>query len=95
MPIQTVEPGDTVWWHPDVVHGVGAEHCGDEYANVIYIASSPRCRKNETYARRQAEAFLSGRSAPDFAPEDHEIDFRGRATIEDLTPLGRAQMALG
>ena len=95
VPIQTVEPGDTVWWHPDVVHAVGAEHRGSEYANVIYIASSPRCRKNETYARRQAEAFLSGRSAPDFAPEDHEVDFEGRATLEDLTELGRAQMALG
>ena len=28
VPIQTVEPGDTVWWHPDVVHAVGAEHRG-------------------------------------------------------------------
>jgi len=94
VPIQTVEPGDTVWWHPDVVHAVGNEHRGDEYANVIYIAASPRCRKNETYARRQADCFLSGRSAPDFAAEDHEVDFEGRATLEDLTPLGRVQMGL-
>ena len=92
--IPTVEPGDTVWWHPDVVHAVGDEHRGDEYANVIYISASPACQKNESYARRQAEAFLAGRSAPDFAAEDHEVDFEGRATIDDLTPLGRAQMAL-
>lgn len=94
VPIQTVEPGDTVWWHPDVVHAVGSEHRGDEYANVIYIGASPACRKNETYARRQAESFLAGRSAPDFAPEDHEVDFVGRATVDDLTALGRRQMAL-
>jgi len=94
VPIQTVEPGDTVWWHPDTVHAVGNEHTGDDYANVIYIASSPRCRKNETYARRQAASFLAGRSAPDFAAEDYEITFSGRATVDDLTDLGRAQMAL-
>lgn len=94
VPIQTVEPGDTVWWHPDVVHAVGDEHAGDEYANVIYVGASPACAKNETYARRQAASFLDGRSPPDFAAEDHEVDFRGRATIADLTDLGRAQMAL-
>lgn len=94
VPIQTVEPGDTVWWHPDVVHAVGNEHTGDDYANVIYIGASPACTKNRAYALRQAESFLSGRSAPDFAAEDYEVDFTGRATIDDLTELGRRQMAL-
>ena len=42
----------------------------------------------------QAQAFVQGRSAPDFAPEDYEVDFTGRATPDDLTPLGRAQMGL-
>lgn len=94
VPIPLVEPGDTVWWHPDVVHAVGGEHRGDEYANVIYVGASPACRKNLTYAVRQRESFLAGRSAPDFAPEDHEVDFVGRATEDDLTELGRRQMAL-
>ena len=94
VPIPLVEPGDTVWWHPDLVHAVGEEHAGDEYANVIYVGASPACTKNETYARRQAASFLDGRSPPDFAAEDHEVDFEGRATAEDLTALGRAQMAL-
>ena len=94
VPIPLVEPGDTVWWHPDVVHAVGAEHAGDEYANVIYVGASPACAKNETYARRQAASFLEGRSPPDFAAEDHEVDFVGRATVEDLTALGRRQMGL-
>lgn len=94
VPIQTVEPGDTVWWHPDVVHAVGSEHTGSEFANVIYIGASPACHKNEAYARRQAQAFLSGRSAPDFAAEDYEVSFQGRASIDDLTELGKQQMAL-
>jgi len=92
--IPTVEPGDTVWWHPDVIHAVGDEHAGDDYANVIYIGATPRCAKNAAYAAKQARAFLAGNSAPDFAPENYEIDFNGRATRDDLTDLGRAQMGL-
>lgn len=93
-PIQTVEPGDTVWWHPDVVHSVGSEHNGTEYASVIYVGASPACAKNKAYAQRQAGHFLNGRSAPDFAAEDYEVDFTGRATIDDLTESGKLQMAL-
>ena len=94
VPIQTVAPGDTVWWHPDVVHAVGNEHLGNNYASVIYIGASPSCAKNRAYAVQQATSFLSGKSAPDFAAEDYEIDFTGRATVDDLTELGRTQMAM-
>ena len=90
--IPDVEPGDTVWWHPDVIHSVANEHQGDHYANVIYVGASPVCAKNEAYARRQADAFYSGRSAPDFAAEDYEVNFEGRATVDDLTELGRRQL---
>jgi len=90
--IPEVEPGDTLWWHPDVIHAVEAEHNGSNYASVIYIGASPRCAKNEAYARRQAVHFLAGKSAPDFAAEDYEADFNGRAGIDDLTALGREQM---
>ena len=44
--------------------------------------------------QKQAQSFLGGLSAPDFAPENYEVDFKGRATLDDLTDLGRAQMAL-
>ncbi|ASJ73824.1 hypothetical protein IMCC3135_18725 [Granulosicoccus antarcticus IMCC3135] len=94
VPIQTVAPGDTVWWHPDVIHAVGSEHRGKDYANVIYIGASPVCGKNRAYALRQSASFISGRSAPDFAAEDYEVDFEGRATVADLTDLGRRQMGL-
>lgn len=92
--IPTVAPGDTVWWHPDVVHAVGQEHHGKDYANVIYIGASPVCNKNRAYALKQAEHFTKGFSAPDFAAENFEVNFAHRATIDDLTELGRRQMAL-
>jgi len=90
--IPEVMPGDTVFWHTDVCHAVGDEHAGSEYASVIYIGSAPDCPKNRAYLPKQRDAFLQGRSAPDFAPMDFEVDFKGRATSEDLTDLGRAQM---
>ncbi len=93
-PIPLVEPGDSVWWHCDVVHAVEDEHQGSGYSNVIYIGGAPWCAKNAAYLDRQKAAFLAGRSAPDFAAEDYEVDFAGRATAADLTDLGRKQMGL-
>jgi Gig2-like len=90
--IPEVRPGDTVWWHTDICHAVADEHTGPEYASVIYIGSAPDCPKNRAYLPKQRAAFLEGRSAPDFAPMDLEVDFRGRATETDLTDLGRQQM---
>ena len=90
--IPEVMPGDTVFWHTDICHAVADEHQGSEYASVIYIGSAPDCAKNRAYLPKQRDAFLEGRSAPDFAAMDFEIDFKGRATPADLTDLGRAQM---
>jgi hypothetical protein len=90
--IPEVQPGDTVWWHTDICHAVADEHAGKEYASVIYIGSAPDCAKNRAYLPKQKAAFLAGRSAPDFAAMDLEVDFKGRATEADLTPLGRQQM---
>ena len=90
--IPQMMPGDTVFWHTDICHAVGDEHAGREYASVIYIGSAPDCPKNRAYLPKQRRAFLEGRSAPDFAAMDFEVDFEGRATERDLTDLGRAQM---
>jgi hypothetical protein len=90
--IPEVQPGDTVWWHTDICHSVADEHAGKEFASVIYIGSAPDCAKNRAYLPKQKAAFLAGRSAPDFAAMDLEVDFKGRATEADLTPLGRQQM---
>jgi hypothetical protein len=92
--IPLMEPGDTVFWHSDVVHAVENEHTGSGYSNVMYISSTPGCAKNSTYLAKQAPTFLSGRTPPDFAPDDFEVDFKGRGTEADLTPLGRSQLGL-
>ena len=94
IPIQNVNPGDTVWWHPDLTHSVADKHTGKDYSNVMFIGSSPQCQKNLDYAKRQTENFLLGKSPPDFAAEDYEVDFNGRFTPEELSDLGRTQMAL-
>jgi hypothetical protein len=90
--IPLVEPGDTVWWHPDVVHAVQDRHQGQGYSNVMYIGTAPYCAKNTAYLNRQGQAFLKGESAPDFAAENYEVTYKGRATINDLTDLGKRQM---
>ena len=92
--IPTVYPGDTVWWHPDVGHAVEDKHQGKEFSNVIYIGAVPYCNKNVEYVKKQAVSFLQGKSPPDFAAEDYEVNYKGRATIDDLTELGKQQMAL-
>ena len=92
--IPKVYPGDTVWWHPDVVHAVEDQHKGKNYSNVIYVGSTPYCQKNLDYAKKQSVSFLKGKSPPDFAAEDYEVNYSGRATIDNLTLLGKKQMAL-
>jgi hypothetical protein len=90
--IPLMQPGDTIFWHPDVLHGVEDAHRGTGYSSVMYIAPAPDCAKNRAYAKLQQPAFEAGRSAPDFAPDDFEVDFAGRFTKADLTPLGLQQM---
>ena len=92
--IPLMEPGDTVFWHSDVVHAVENEHKGTGYSNVLYIASAPGCPKNSAYLERQAPAFIAGKTPPDFAPDDFEVDFIGRATVQDLTEAGREQLGV-
>lgn len=90
--IPHMEAGDTVWWHPDVLHGVEDVHRGTGYSSVMYIAPVPDCAKNRTYSEMQRPAFEAGLSAPDFAPDNFEVDFEGRFTKADLSPLGLQQM---
>ncbi len=92
--IPRVESGDTVWWHPDVVHAVEDRHAGSGYSNVIYIGAAPCCAKNAAYLEIQQQAFLKGESPPDFGPEHHEVNYLGRATPAELTELGKRQMGL-
>jgi hypothetical protein len=60
----------------------------------MYIASVPSCAKNDAYLKRQLPSFLDGKSPPDFPADHFEVDFVGRATVDDLTPLGRSQIGM-
>jgi hypothetical protein len=92
--IPVVHPGDTVWWHSDVIHSVEEQHSGKGYSSVTYIGAAPWCEKNERFLQRQAQAFEQGRSCPDFAAEDYELNFAARATAAHLSDLGKKQMGL-
>ena len=92
VPISEVRPGDTIWWHPDVIHGVEDVNNNSGYSNVMYIGAAPDCEKNRVFLNKQRPAFEEGRSSPDFAAENYEIDFTGRYEKSDLSALGRKQM---
>lgn len=89
-----MQPGDSIWWHADLVHAVEDAQTGNDYSNVIYISAAPYCEKNSNFLNKQAECFLAGKSSPDFAPENYEINYEGRAGIDDLSELGKKQMGL-
>ena len=92
--IPHMNAGDTIWWHPDVVHAVEDEHQGKAYSNVIYIGAAPLCDKNAAFMEGQAEAFKAGKSSPDFAAENYELNYSDRATEADLSTLGKQQLGL-
>ena len=94
-PVPDIEPGDTVWWHGDLIHSVGPVVDQNGWGNVMYIPATPLCPKNLAYATSCAASFVRGGSPPDFAPEDYEVDWTGRATIDDLSEIGRRQLGLG
>src|SRR5690606_18674048 len=64
--IPTVQPGDSVWWHSDVIHGVASVEQQEGWGNVIYIPAAPMCAKNATYAKDVADRFRRGESPADF-----------------------------
>jgi hypothetical protein len=93
-PIPAMRPGDSVWWHGDVIHSVADVSNQERWGNVMYIPASPHCEKNAAYAAACGQAFLAGRSPADFAPEDYEVNWTGRATFDDLNETGRKQLGL-
>ena len=92
--IPKMKPGDTVWWHPDVIHAVEDKHSGENYSNVVYVGATPYCKKNIDYTVKQSKKFLEGKSPPDFASEDYEIKYKDRVKLKDLSTLAKKQLAL-
>ena len=46
------------------------------------------------YINKQSKKFLEGKSPPDFAAEDYEINYKGRVTVNDLSELAKKQLGL-
>lgn len=93
-PIPEIEPGDTVWWIGDLVHGVAPTNGSPRWGNVMYIPATPWCDKNAMYARHCGQALLAGHSPGDFSPQHLESAFADRPTLADLDPLTRRRYAL-
>ena len=92
--IPKMNPGDTIWWHPDVVHAVEDKHLGKNFSNVVYVGATPYCKKNLDYIKKQSKKFLEGKSPPDFAAEDFETYYKGRVTEKDLSNFAKKQLGL-
>ncbi|EJD42505.1 DUF1479-domain-containing protein, partial [Auricularia subglabra TFB-10046 SS5] len=90
-----VSPGDMVFWHSDLIHSVEESHNGKNDSSVMYIASVPATKQNVTYIAKQRDAFLKGRTPPDFGRDGDESTVKGVGSADDiLNPIGRRAMGL-
>lgn len=94
VPIPAVRPGDTVWWHGDIIHSVADAANDSRWGNVMYIAATPGCPRNDAYRASMLERFEQGLSPLDFPEEHFERAFSGRPTVADLEPAGRIHFGL-
>ncbi|RAO73167.1 uncharacterized protein BHQ10_009179 [Talaromyces amestolkiae] len=95
IPYPTVEPGDTVFWSADTIHGTEMDNTGDIDACVFYIPSVPLTPNNMRYVAQQKEAFLKGIPPPDFPGGLGESGYSDRATNEDIQcEAGKVAMGL-
>lgn len=92
--IPTVQPGDSVWWHSDVIHGVAPVQDQQGWGNVIYIPAAPMCARNAAYAEDVAERFRRGESPADFPKEDYEVDWSNRFSESQLNEIGRRGLGI-
>ncbi|KAJ4242823.1 hypothetical protein NW757_011718 [Fusarium falciforme] len=95
IPYPTVEPGDTVFWSADTIHGTESENTGNVDACVFYIPSVPLTASNAQYVAQQRDAFLKGIPPPDFPGGSGESEFADRGSTKDiLSDSGRLAMGL-
>lgn len=95
VPIPAVQPGDTVWWHGDIIHAVADASNDTRWGNVMYISTAPACPRNEAYRSSMLERFEQGLSPRDFPEEHFEAEFARRPTVADLGAIGRDHFGLG
>jgi len=87
--IPDVRAGDSVWWHCDMIHSVAPVESQQGWGNVMYIPAAPWCPRNERYAARVRDAFLTGSSPSDFPEEHYERTWPNRFQVDDLNDIGR------
>ncbi|KAJ6596182.1 hypothetical protein DFH09DRAFT_1134322 [Mycena vulgaris] len=87
-PVPAVNPGDTVFWHCDVVHSVEQEHTGSEDSAGVPGPANAR------YVARQKEEFLKGLPPPDFPVTIAGVGFIGLGKDQDVEGPGRKAMGL-
>lgn len=92
--IPSLQAGDSVWWHCDVIHSVAPVENQQGWGNVMYIPAAPLCDKNAVCAAAVARALASGESPADFPKEDYEVSWKNRFTPEKLNANGRRSLGL-
>ena len=92
--IPGVLPGDSVWWHCDLIHSVARVTDQQGWGNVMYIPAAPLCAKNVAYQTKVREAFLAGNSPYDFPEENYEASWSNRFGVDDLNEIGRRGLGL-
>ncbi|KAL1868347.1 hypothetical protein Plec18167_008272 [Paecilomyces lecythidis] len=95
IPSPSMRPGDSVWWHTDMIHAVDTEHLGEENASVVFIAACPTSPVNKGYVKLQLQASLAGRPPPDYelgAGNLNETAFIGYTGFEGLRTEAKAAL---
>ncbi|SNY76763.1 DUF1479 domain-containing protein [Enterobacter sp. CC120223-11] len=92
--IPALEPGDSVWWHCDVIHSVAPVTDQQGWGNVMYIPAAPMCEKNLAYAQKVKVALEKGASPGDFPREDYEATWEDRFTLDDLNEHGKRALGM-
>jgi hypothetical protein len=64
--VQTVNPGDYMYWHCDLAHEVEDSHNGAEDSSVFYNASTPLCPYNIENMLRMRACFRAKEPPQDF-----------------------------
>ncbi|KAF3903202.1 hypothetical protein ABW20_dc0101765 [Dactylellina cionopaga] len=90
-----IQPGDTVWWHPDLCHAVDPIHEGSQNSSVVFIPACPTTPMIEEYVKRQLADTLAGRQPFDSKGELDESKLKGYRGLEDLGLSDTARKAFG
>jgi hypothetical protein len=89
VPVPSLEPGDYLIWHPDLIH---ASVPGDG-STMLCLPACPLTQNNALYLAQQRKAFLLGNQGPDFAsvgggPCLGECYHVGRPGVQDVSEGG-------